>query len=185
MATDKPYNYGQMVLLPISLEDQLMPGTLEWAIHALVERRVETAIFDSTVNGKLNSHSHGKQKSQGCGKYKSQGHGKYNSQSGGKNVIQCAATPVSSHTRDRRGDGHHNHVQNNSTVQTPGICHIGHHGTVEAGPRDGGQEYEQSMSVLRPLLDRIHKTDRLIDQIVYQLYGLTEEEIRVVEGNGA
>ena len=45
------------------------------------------------------------------------------------------------------------------------------------------EEYEQSMSVLRPLLDRIHKTDRLIDQIVYQLYGLTEEEIRVVEGD--
>jgi len=43
-------------------------------------------------------------------------------------------------------------------------------------------EYEDSMSVLRPLLDRIAATDRLIDQIVYRLYGLTDEEIAVVEG---
>jgi hypothetical protein len=31
----------------------------------------------------------------------------------------------------------------------------------------------------------ISRTDRLIDQIVYQLYGLTEEEIAVVEGRAA
>lgn len=28
-------------------------------------------------------------------------------------------------------------------------------------------------------------TDRQIDELVYELYGLTEEEIRIVEGNGA
>jgi len=33
-----------------------------------------------------------------------------------------------------------------------------------------------------PLLTRIETADRLIDQIVYRLYGLTEEEIVVVEG---
>lgn len=27
-------------------------------------------------------------------------------------------------------------------------------------------------------------TDRQIDQLVYELYGLTEEEIRIVEGSG-
>ncbi|MFQ6100095.1 MAG: Eco57I restriction-modification methylase domain-containing protein [Anaerolineae bacterium] len=42
--------------------------------------------------------------------------------------------------------------------------------------------WETSMETLRPLLARIEATDRLIDQIVYQLYGLTEEEIAVVEG---
>jgi hypothetical protein len=42
--------------------------------------------------------------------------------------------------------------------------------------------WETSMETLRPLLARIEATDRLIDQIVYQLYGLTEEEIGVVEG---
>ncbi len=31
---------------------------------------------------------------------------------------------------------------------------------------------------------RIMRTDALIDQIVYKLYGLTEEEIAIVEGGG-
>jgi hypothetical protein len=30
---------------------------------------------------------------------------------------------------------------------------------------------------------RIAATDRLIDEVVYRLYGLTEEEIAVVEGS--
>ena len=30
--------------------------------------------------------------------------------------------------------------------------------------------------------DRITRTDTLIDQIVYKLYGLTDEEIAIVEG---
>jgi len=47
MANYTAHNYSQMILLPISLEDQLMPGTLEWAIHELVEHRLETSIFDA------------------------------------------------------------------------------------------------------------------------------------------
>ncbi len=35
---------------------------------------------------------------------------------------------------------------------------------------------------LAPLMRRIRRTDWLIDQVVYQVYGLTEEEIGVVEG---
>ncbi len=38
------------------------------------------------------------------------------------------------------------------------------------------------MRKLRPLIERIERTDWLIDQVVYGLYGLAEEEIRVVEG---
>ena len=34
------------------------------------------------------------------------------------------------------------------------------------------------------LVQRIAETDGLIDQIVYRLYGLTEEEIAIVEGSG-
>ena len=30
--------------------------------------------------------------------------------------------------------------------------------------------------------DRIDATDRQIDRLVYELYGLTDEEIRIVEG---
>jgi hypothetical protein len=32
--------------LPVSLEDQLMPGTLEFAIHTLVEKRLDMSIFE-------------------------------------------------------------------------------------------------------------------------------------------
>ena len=38
------------------------------------------------------------------------------------------------------------------------------------------------MSILEPLKARIFKTDELIDEIVYRLYGLTEGEIEVVKG---
>ncbi len=45
-------------------------------------------------------------------------------------------------------------------------------------------EFDTSIAKLRPLLERIELTDKLIDQIVYKLYGLTEEGIAVVEGQG-
>jgi hypothetical protein len=43
-------------------------------------------------------------------------------------------------------------------------------------------EYEKSLSVLRPIKSALKWTDDLIDQVVYRLYGLTEEEIAIVEG---
>jgi transposase len=46
MAKFKAYDYRQRVLLPVSLEDQLMPGTLEFAIHTLVEKRLDMSIFE-------------------------------------------------------------------------------------------------------------------------------------------
>ena len=42
-------------------------------------------------------------------------------------------------------------------------------------------EYEKSLSRLLPLKEKLRKTDWLIDQIVYKLYGLTEEEVGLVE----
>lgn len=42
-------------------------------------------------------------------------------------------------------------------------------------------ESDASVGKLKPLMDRIAATDGLIDQIVYKLYGLTEEEIGIVE----
>ena len=44
------------------------------------------------------------------------------------------------------------------------------------------REFTASLASLTPLLTRIQGTDALIDQVVYQLYGLTDEEIAVVEG---
>ena len=43
-------------------------------------------------------------------------------------------------------------------------------------------EFEGSLAKLLPLRERIEKTDRVIDAVVYRLYALTEEEIGIVEG---
>jgi len=50
MAKFKRYDYSQDVFIAVSLEDQLKPGTLEFAIHYLVEERVDTSIFDDRYN---------------------------------------------------------------------------------------------------------------------------------------
>ena len=42
--------------------------------------------------------------------------------------------------------------------------------------------FVKSLSILEPLKDKIKSTDNLINQIVYKLYGLTEEEVKIVEG---
>ncbi|HVB21963.1 MAG TPA: Eco57I restriction-modification methylase domain-containing protein [Ktedonobacteraceae bacterium] len=44
--------------------------------------------------------------------------------------------------------------------------------------------YEESLGQVLPLKEQLARTDRLIDRVVYRLYGLTEEEIGVVEGRG-
>jgi len=41
--------------------------------------------------------------------------------------------------------------------------------------------YAESLSALLPIKEKLRLTDGLIDQIVYRLYGLTEEEVRIVE----
>jgi hypothetical protein len=44
------------------------------------------------------------------------------------------------------------------------------------------KHFQKSMSVLEPLKASIKATDELIDEIVYRLYGLTEEEVEIVKG---
>jgi transposase len=46
MAKYKRYDYSQSVLIPVALEEQLVPGTLEFAIHTLVDSRMDMSIFD-------------------------------------------------------------------------------------------------------------------------------------------
>ena len=46
MAKFKAYDYRQRVFRPVSLADQLMPGTLKFAIHTLVETRLDTSVFE-------------------------------------------------------------------------------------------------------------------------------------------
>jgi len=43
------------------------------------------------------------------------------------------------------------------------------------------EAYKRSLSKLLPIKERLRLTDALIDQIVYRLYGLTPEEIKIVE----
>jgi len=46
MAKYKTYDYSQSLLIPVFLQEQLMPGTLEFAIHTLVEGRMDMSVFD-------------------------------------------------------------------------------------------------------------------------------------------
>jgi len=46
MARYKHYDYDQMMMVPVSLEEQLIPGTLEYAIHHVVEERLDLSLFE-------------------------------------------------------------------------------------------------------------------------------------------
>jgi transposase len=47
MARYKPYKYDQMVMVPISFQDQLEPGTLEHTLHELVEHHLDLSVFEA------------------------------------------------------------------------------------------------------------------------------------------
>ena len=44
------------------------------------------------------------------------------------------------------------------------------------------ERYEVNLGRVLPLKEQLARTDELIDRVVYRLYGLTEEEIKIVEG---
>jgi len=46
MARYKHYDYDQLMMVPVSLEEQLIPGTLEYAIHHVVEEQLDLSLFD-------------------------------------------------------------------------------------------------------------------------------------------
>jgi transposase len=50
MARYKPYNYAQSMMMPIILDHQLVPGTLEFAIHYLVDHHLDLCKLDSKFN---------------------------------------------------------------------------------------------------------------------------------------
>lgn len=47
MARYKPYDYNQTVLVPVSLEEQLISGTLPHTIHYVVSERLDLSAFDA------------------------------------------------------------------------------------------------------------------------------------------
>jgi len=57
---------------------------------------------------------------------------------------------------------------------------------VDSARREPGDtlraEFKESMGKLGPLRERIRQTDELIDATVYRLYGLTQEQICIVQG---
>ena len=50
MAKFKPLNENQLVMLPISLQNQLVPGTLEHTISELVDKHLNLSVFDARYN---------------------------------------------------------------------------------------------------------------------------------------
>lgn len=50
MAKYKPSNEDQMVMLPISLQDQLVPGTLEHTLNRLLDENLDLSVFDDRYN---------------------------------------------------------------------------------------------------------------------------------------
>jgi len=46
MARYKPNEFAQNLLIPISLQEQIMPGSLEYAICTLVDERMDMSLFD-------------------------------------------------------------------------------------------------------------------------------------------
>lgn len=46
MARYKPYDYDQLNMIPVSLENQLVPGTLEHTIHHIIEHHLDLSMFN-------------------------------------------------------------------------------------------------------------------------------------------
>src|SRR6266496_4774577 len=47
MARYKPYKYDQMVLVPLSFQDQLEPGSFEYTLNELVEHHLDLSVFEA------------------------------------------------------------------------------------------------------------------------------------------
>ena len=47
MARYKPYKYDQMVLVPVSFQEQLEPGTFEYTLNELVEKHLDLSVFEA------------------------------------------------------------------------------------------------------------------------------------------
>jgi transposase len=57
MAKFKRYDYSQKVLIPVSLQEQLVPGSLEFAIHTLIETRMDMSVFEGNYKNDTSGRS--------------------------------------------------------------------------------------------------------------------------------
>jgi transposase len=46
MARFKPYDYGQMKMLPVSFREQILPGTFEYTLNHLIDHEVDLTVFE-------------------------------------------------------------------------------------------------------------------------------------------
>lgn len=47
MARYVPYNHGQLIMLAINLDEQLLPDTFEHAVHHLIEEHIDLSVFET------------------------------------------------------------------------------------------------------------------------------------------
>lgn len=50
MAQFKPYNYDELIMVPVNLEDQLLPGSFEFTVHTIVEHHIDMSVFDANYH---------------------------------------------------------------------------------------------------------------------------------------
>ncbi len=53
MAKYKPLNDKQLIMLPISLQDQIIPGSLEHTISEVVDKHIDLSVFDARYHNDL------------------------------------------------------------------------------------------------------------------------------------
>ncbi len=46
MARFKPYDYGQMKLLPVSFQEQILPGSFEHTLNHLIDHEIDLKVFE-------------------------------------------------------------------------------------------------------------------------------------------
>ncbi len=46
MARFKHYDYGQMKMLPVSFQEQILPGTFEHTLNHLIDHEIDLAVFE-------------------------------------------------------------------------------------------------------------------------------------------
>ena len=44
-----PYDYNQQILMPVSLKDQILPGTMEYVIHHIVEEELDIRSLEEDI----------------------------------------------------------------------------------------------------------------------------------------
>ena len=47
MARFKPYDYGQMKLVPVSFERQILPGTFQYTLNRLIDEEIDLSVFEA------------------------------------------------------------------------------------------------------------------------------------------